>query len=183
MQQIKLISKLGLAVIAITALSVAVAVHAFHYYYYSTQSTDAQAQVSPVVPNVPDNSVFTQSIVDGQVLEQDLGNQSVTALKVMDGELTAQDFRRGAITPNTHVVTGRPFEQTPYVGTVIWAVCPPGEIAVGGGYALGGEFLQAKPIFNIPWSQDAWAVQIFNDGSLGKNFTITPYAQCMVPYP
>lgn len=55
MKQIKLISKLGLTVIAITAIAVAVAIQA-----YNIQAADAQAKL-------PNNSVTSQTIVNGQV--------------------------------------------------------------------------------------------------------------------
>lgn len=62
MQQIKLISKLGLALIAITAISVAVAIQASYYI----QTADAQARL-------PNNSVTSQTIVDGEVKSADIG--------------------------------------------------------------------------------------------------------------
>lgn len=90
MQQIKLISKLGLAVIAITALSLAVAVYAFSYYYF-IQTADAQAQL------LPDDSVASESIIDGEVKTQDLANDNVTTAKIKNGDVKTEDLASGAI--------------------------------------------------------------------------------------
>jgi hypothetical protein len=86
MQQIKLMSKLGLALIAITAISVSVATQAYYI-----QAADAQ-------PKLPNNSVTSQTIVDGEVKTADLANDAVTSAKIKNGEVKAEDIATDAVT-------------------------------------------------------------------------------------
>jgi hypothetical protein len=80
MQQIKLISTLGLTLIAITAISAAVAMQAYYYYIQA-----ADAQPPPEAPTLPSDIVTSENIIDGQVQTQDLADNSVTTTKIRNG--------------------------------------------------------------------------------------------------
>ena len=147
MKQIKLISKLGLTVIAITAIAVAVAIQA-----YNIQAADAQAKL-------PNNSVTSQTIVNGQVQTQDLAS--------------------GAIQLNIHEVRGEVLTLDPgRTGTAI-AFCPDGEILTGGGFEtdygvrVGASAQRGN-------GDNAWVVEGANDvGSIPLHMEAAAY--CLDP--
>ena len=150
MQQIKLMSKLGLAVIAITAISVAVGIQA-----YDIQAADAQAKI-------PNNSVRSETIVDGQVKTQDLANGAVTTAKIADGTIQEQDIADGvipdgggAIQLNVHRVESEEFHVPS--GYNFWEVdCPSGEIVTGGGHESAViHVLSSFPVDENTWRVDA----------------------------
>jgi hypothetical protein len=89
MHKIKLMSKRGLALIAITTISVAVAVQASSYY--QIQAADAQQRLQ-------NNSVRSETIVDGQVKTQDLADDAVTSPKIRNGEVKSDDIEDGTVT-------------------------------------------------------------------------------------
>ncbi|MDQ3948044.1 MAG: hypothetical protein M3275_00685 [Thermoproteota archaeon] len=151
MQQIKLISKLGLAVIA---LSVAVAVYTFSYYYF-IQPADAQAQV---LPNVPDNSVTSAKIVDGEVKSVDIGDRQVKSGDIAHGAIEVLTLFQPAQTfpPNPIPVGGDGVSQ---------AFCSGETDVTGGGYeVLSGtlEIRENRPIRTM--QGDAWQVTAHNSG-------------------
>jgi hypothetical protein len=131
LKQTKLMSKFGLALIAVTALSVAVATQA-----YNIQAADAQAKI-------PNNSVRSETIVDGQVKTADLANDAVTSLKIADGTIQEEDIEDGVISEagvgtlqKTQRVEGSITLGPGELGTVTVS-CESGEIATGGGFSKG----------------------------------------------
>jgi hypothetical protein len=102
MKQIKLISKLGLALIAITAISVAMMTTQASY---NMQTADAQ--------RLPNNSVRSETIVNGQVTTDDLATGAVTSAKIADGEVEAQDIGTDQVTA----------EELAGVSKLIFATC------------------------------------------------------------
>ena len=199
MQQIKLISKLGLAVIAITALSAAVAVQAFYHFSYFTQSSDAQAQELPVPvppPNVPLNSVATQHIIDGQVMTQDLANENVTTAKIKNGEVKSadigdqevkyEDIARHTIQVTSFFQPDVPFppNRIPVGGDGVSKVFCTGETEVtGGGYeVLYGtlEIRENRPIQTLERGP-AWQVIAHNSGLTEGE--VRAWAVCAAEFP
>src|SRR5918999_280380 len=89
MHKIKLMSKRALALIAIAVISLAVTVQASSYYLI--QAADAQQRLQ-------NNSVRSETIVDGQVKTQDLADDAVTSPKIRNGEVTSADIADGTLT-------------------------------------------------------------------------------------
>jgi hypothetical protein len=79
-------TKLGLSLIAIAAISVAMATQAYYI-----QAADAQAKL-------PNNSVSSETIVNGQVKTDDLATDAVTSGKIKNGEVKTDDLATDAVT-------------------------------------------------------------------------------------
>lgn len=149
MQQIKLRSKFGLALIAVIAISVAVATQASSYYI---QAADAQAKL-------PNNSVRSETIVDGQVKAQDIAAGVIPdgggAVELVVVERTVQ----GSIPANE-------FEAT----TVS---CNSDETVVGGGFA---KVSSLTDVFNSNKEGNGWEAGAFNSESFTQIFHV--FAEC-----
>ena len=182
MQQIKLMSKLGLAVIAITAISVAVGIQA-----YDIQAADAQAKI-------PNNSVRSETIVDGQVKSADIGtgevktddlaNGAVTSGKIADGTIQEEDIADGvipdgggAIQLNVHRVESEEFHVPS--GFNSWEVdCPSGEIVTGGGH----ESAVINVLSSFPLDENTWRVDASpNFGDPNVVAILKVFALCVDP--
>jgi hypothetical protein len=159
MQQIKLMSKLGLAVIAITAISVAMGVQAYYI-----QAADAQVRL-------PNNSVRTETIVNGQVQTDDLANGAVTSDKLASGAVgLTTTFRTG----QENVPAG--------VNSVINANCNDGEVVTGGGYSFGSVFDRDVEIFLSAPEGNSWRVFADNHHA-SESALVTAYAVCATLVP
>jgi hypothetical protein len=180
MQQIKLISKLGLTlIVAITAVSVAVAIQA-SYYYYNIQAADAQPEPEP--PILPGNSVYSETIVDRQVQTQDLAGGAVTTDEIGDGQVQTQDLASGAVVPNVLQVHGTPVSIGPGGLNFARADCPPGTILTGGGYITS--WSNVKITASGPGDDNAWHVDGIIESMRPTEYgTIAADALCMRPSP
>jgi hypothetical protein len=160
MQQIKLMSKLGLALIAITAISVAVAIQA-----YNIQAADAQAKL-------PNNSVRTETIVNGQVQTQDIGDGTIQEQDIADGVIPDG----GGALPNVHTVT-KVDSSDPGEELFVFIACPTGEKAIGGGFGIGPSLtiLQSHP----DQAGTSWVISVFNPST--ESATVFAYAVCIGP--
>ena len=170
-------SKVGLALIAITAISVAVvAVQASSSFfsYYFIQAADAQVRL-------PNNSVRSENIVDGQVKTQDLANDAVTTEKIKNGEVQTEDIASGAIEPDVQIVRGNgnenPFPPNSSGGDRV--DCPSGTILTGGGFVSGS--FNTQVIRSFPVDADTWQVDALNVGT--QTTWVQAYALCMAPSP
>jgi hypothetical protein len=178
MQQIKLISKLGLTLIAITAIAVAVAIQASYYYIQAADATPEQPPLPPgseapspslEAPRLPNNIVRSETIVNGQVQTQDLAS--------------------GAVVPNVHAVSGDLTLLPPGAYGVSSAVCPSGEKVTGGGFNVGDgvQVMLSQPYYSNLYdfsedrTWDVWVVHAINHAS--SRDSITVYALCMGPSP
>ncbi len=169
-------SRPGLAVIVITAISVAVAVQAFSPSYSNIQSADAQ-------PRLPNNSVRSETIVDGQVQTQDLADDAVTTEKIRDGEVKVDDLDPsigvggGAIeldiVRRSNLITIPSGEAR---GAAV--TCQTGEIATGGGFLTpfshDVKVTQSAP--HEPSAGHGWSAAGRNDGSSESRLTV--YVLC-----
>jgi hypothetical protein len=176
MQQIKLMSKLGLTLVAITALSVAIATQA-----YNIQAADAQAKL-------PNNSVRSETIVDGQVKTADLANNAVTTGKIADGTIQEDDIADdvipdggGAIQLSVQIVT-ESIQIAPNTESGIAVDCPSGTILTGGGFSHFGAGSQLHIIQSIPVDENTW--QVFGENqNTAATFSLGAYALCIDPTP
>ena len=154
MEQIRLMSKLGLALmIAITAISVAVATHA-----YNIQTADAQARL-------PNNSVTSQTIVNGQVQTDDLANNAVTTAKIADGAITSEKIAEGAGGGAVELVVVERTVQGSIPANSFGAVavsCNSDETVVGGGYS---KVSSETDVFSSTKEDNGWEVSAFNSES------------------
>ena len=177
MQQIKLMSKLGLVLIAIAAISAAVAVQAYYI-----QAADAQARL-------PNNSVRTENIVDGEVRTGDLAdnavtkpkmadnsvgsaeieNGAITTAKILDRQVTSDKLASGAVGMELRERIGDSVSLEP--GTSHFAIvdCEAGEIAIAGGYRAGSDIRIIGSEANGD-NNDSWSVQGYNDGDGTASF-------------
>lgn len=137
---------LGMTVIAVTAIAVAVAIQA-----YNIQAADAQAKL-------PNNSVTSQTIVNGQVQTQDLAS--------------------GAIQLNIHEVRGELLTLDPGVHSTAQVECPDGEIVTGGGY-LAVYPIHVTVTAQSPNGDNGWIVSGTNDASTDRNMQAIVY--CLDP--
>jgi hypothetical protein len=95
--------------------------------------------VSPVLPNVPDNSVTSAKIVDGEVKSVDIGN----------GEVNTEDLASGAI--KLEVLHREGFEDR----------IPPGELVVLLLAVLPEQFLMVEGIQRVLECKSFLTVQDF----------------------
>jgi hypothetical protein len=165
-------SKFGFALIAIAVISVAVAIQA-----YNIQAADAQAKL-------PNNSVTTQTIVNGQVQTDDLANGAVTTAKIADGTIQEQDIADGvipdgggAIQLNVHRVESEEFHVPS--GFNSWEVdCPSGEIVTGGGH----ESAVIHVLSSFPLDENTWRVDASpNFGDPNVVAILKVFALCVDP--
>ena len=177
MQQIKLMSKLGLGLIAIAAISAAVAVQAYYI-----QAADAQARL-------PNNSVRTENIVDGEVRTGDLAdnavtkpkmadnsvgsaeieNGAITTAKILDRQVTSDKLASGAVGMELRERIGDSVSLEP--GTANFAIvdCEAGEIAISGGFRAGSDIRIIGSEANGD-NNDSWSVHGYNDGDSTASF-------------
>lgn len=159
-------SKLGLVLIVITAISVAAAIQASYHYFI--QAADAQ-------PRLPNNSVRSESIVDGEVNTQDLADDAVTSEKISDGEVTSADIADGSIQIHTDyrlkdfIVPAGQFEITA-------VSCQEGERYTGGGFNLLWpelEIRRSNPgVTDSPTDPGSWIIGVRNHGSVDREMVV-----------
>jgi hypothetical protein len=169
MNQIELTSKLGLAIIAIIAISVAVGTQAYYI-----QVADAQAKL-------PNNSVSSETIVNGQVKTDDLASDAVTSTKIKNGEVKTEDLASGAVKPtNPQFVTGPLVILHPGERGGFEAECPTGTFLTGGGFQIGAD---VAVLASRPLGQDDNIWTVFGENVGTTDGDITAYALCMGPSP
>lgn len=172
MEQIRLMSKFGLAVmIAITAISVAVATHA-----YNIQTADAQARL-------PNNSVSSQTIVNGQVQTVDLANNAVTTAKIADGAITSEKLAEGVGGGDIELSIQRVTDEIqipPNTESAVSVDCPTGTILTGGGFDHFGAQSNIQVTQSIPVDENTWQVFGVNKSTTGA-FFLGAYALCVGP--
>ena len=161
MQQIKLMSKFGLALIAVTAISVVMATHAYYI-----QAADAQAKL-------PNNSVRSETIVNGQVQTADLANGAVTSEKLADGA------GGGDIELSIQTVTDE-IQIPPNTESAVSVDCPSGTILTGGGFDHFGAQSNIQVTQSIPVDENTWQVFGVNK-STASAFFLGAYALCIDP--
>ncbi len=151
MQKVEFTSKFLLAVIAVTAISVGIGVQA-----YNIQAADAQAKL-------PNNSVRSETIVNGQVKKEDIA----------DGVIQS-----GGTELNIHRVAGVAVTIPAGEGGFINVQCPDGEFLTGGGYDAPDNYVITR---NFPTGITNWLVVAHNPA--GGAFSMNAFALCLDPTP
>jgi hypothetical protein len=147
---------------------------ATHAYYI--QAADAQARL-------PNNSVRSETIVNGQVQTADLANNAVTSSKILDGTIQAGDIASGvipdgggAIQLTEHIVQSAPVELSPGESDSANADCPDGDFRTGGGFAISGDIQIKQSLPGV--GENSWeAFGTNRDSSFGG--VLNAYAICL----
>lgn len=169
-------SKLGLALIAITAVSVVamVAIQASSSFSYFIQTADAQARL-------PNNSVRSENIVDGQVRSADIGNGEVKTDDLANSAVTTDKIADGAVTSDKLASDIQGIETHFVRDSIILEIgeqrgftinCPSGEQVTGGGYVGNPDW---SIYINAPHEAASgiavgWDVAARNDGNQAQAF-------------
>ncbi len=172
MRQTELTTKLVLALIAMVAFSAT-----------TVPAVVAQPGLPDGVgggPPIPDNSVTSEKIVDGEVQTEDIADGAVTSAKIEDGTIQSEDIVDGVIPPGVQPTINE------VVATVtipagesrsVQADCPSGELRTGGGYfhdvSENLDVFQNQPI----GGENSWGAGAINRGS--QDALLLAFAVCL----
>lgn len=152
MRQIKLTSKLVLALVATVVV-------------FSAMTVPSVVAQSTSSPPIRANSVTSGSIKDGEVKTDDLANDAVTSAKIADGTIQLIIRQFTEIESFAPGVTGR-----------ITVDCPSGQFLTGGGFLVGPSM---RVEGSQPIDVDSWAVNAENQGTADDG--VIAYALCIDP--
>jgi hypothetical protein len=139
MQKIELTSKLVLAIIGLVSVG---AILVPTYAVPTIKSGD-----------IFDGEVKTADLANGAVTNSKLANDAVTSGKIKNGEVKAEDIAAGVIPPsggiqlNIHKVESDGVTLSPNGDGFAVAVCPSGEVVIGGGFQAinGAQIRESEP--------------------------------------
>lgn len=179
MRKIELTSKLVLALIAtIVAFSAMTAP--------SVVAQPGPPQGVGGGPPIPDNSVTSEKIVDGEVQTEDIADGAVTSAKIADGTIQEQDIADGVIPSDGGagqlVVTERSEVSegvNPNTNVLIGVNCNSDEIPTGGGFGgFGfGDEVWVQSSSKGGSEGNGWQVALtYVSGPVPRDVTV--YAEC-----
>lgn len=121
------------------------------------------------------NTVDSDDIINGTVASADIKDDSVKAVDIKANAITGSELDAANIVYQT---AGVAVPATPNVPVIAAAVCPDGDIAVGGGFTvITGILADIRVHGSYKEGASTWKVSALNAGS--ESMHVLAYAMCM----